>query len=67
MTGGIGNTVCDDMSRRTMRDFLAQKCMVKRTTSVLVDWEAVDKMMDNCPKQFYVWVTNNFSKYLWDK
>ena len=34
-----------------MREFLAQKGRIEITTSYLMYWEAVDKMMDNSPLQ----------------
>ena len=45
-----------------MREFLAQKGGLKRTTFDLVDWEAVDKMMDNSLQQFCFWVAKRVSK-----
>ena len=47
MTGGIVKAVCDKRRRRRMREFLAQKGRIEITTSYLMYWEAVDKMMDN--------------------
>ena len=46
-----------------MRKFLAQKGRMKRTTFDLVNWEAVDKIMDNSTQQFCLWFTNNVSKF----
>ena len=43
ITSGIGKAICDKRSKRTMREFLAQKGRMKRTTFELVDCEDVDK------------------------
>ena len=52
MTGDICMAVCDKRSRRTMREFLDQKGRMKITTLDLVNWEAVDIIMDNSSQQF---------------
>ena len=66
MTGDLEKAVCDKRIRRNMREFISQKGRIKRITFNLVDWEAVDKMMDNPPQHLYLWVINHVSN-LWDK
>ena len=63
MEGDIGKEIRDKRSRRTMIDFMAQKSRIKITTFNFVYWEAVDKMMDNHPQQFCLWVTKHVSKF----
>ena len=62
MTGGIGKAFSDKSSKITIREILSQKVKMKITTFKLVDWEAVDKIMNNYPQQFCSWVTNHVSK-----
>ena len=64
MKGYIGKTFHDKRSRRTMREFLAQKGRIKTTNFDLVYWEDVDKMMDNSSQQLCLWVTKHVSKFL---
>ena len=63
LKGGIGKEVCDERSRRTMRELLSNKGSMKRTAFDLVDWGDIDKIMDNSPQQFCLWVTKHVSKF----
>ena len=63
MIGDIGNKVCDKRSRRNMKEFLSQKVRIKRKIFGLMDWEAVDIMMENSTQQFCLWVTKHVSKF----
>ena len=67
MTGDIGKEVCDERIRRNMRQLIAYKGRMIITTFDLVDLEAVDKMIDNPPQQFCLWVTKHVSKVLGQK
>ena len=63
MTEDIGKAVHAEKGRRTMIELLSHKGRMKMTTFDLVDWEAVEKMMDNSPQQFCLWVTKHVSKF----
>ena len=49
ITGDIGKEVHDKIISITMRELLAQKGRMKRTTFNLLGWGAVDKMIGNFP------------------
>ena len=63
MIGDISKAVRDERNRRTMREFLYQKVRMKITTFDLVDWEAVDKIIDKSTQQFRLWVTKHASEF----
>ena len=63
MIGDISKAVRDERNRRTMREFLYQKVRMKITTFDLVDWEAVDKIIDKSNQQFRLWVTKHVRKF----
>ena len=46
-----------------MRYILAQKGRMRRNTFDFVDWETVDKMINNSPQPVCLWVTNHVSKF----
>ena len=63
ITGDVGKSFRDKRSRITMRKFVAQKGRMKRTNLDLVDWKAVDKIMDNSTQQFCLWVNKHISTF----
>ena len=62
-TGDTGKEYLEKRSKRKMNEFLAHNYRVKITNFDLVDWEAVDKMMNNSSHQFFTWVTKHVSKF----
>ena len=62
MTGDTGKAVHDKRSRITTREFLAQKGTMEISIFDFLNWDPVDKIMDNSPQQLCLWVTKHVSK-----
>ena len=61
--GDIGAPIRRAHGRRQMRDHLAKKGVLSSEAFDLVDWPAIERMMNHMPQQFRLWVTKHVSKF----